>query len=518
MISMNLKELLTFLNICFFEVYGRRRRFLFVDSSGISVKAAWFSYVVKYSMMQSGDSCNQLFGALLLSRASGLNEVYFYEESSRLLVGFLVCRLFGAVDGVVGGVSCCYRKRMYLHQAVKLLKEWANEAYFGFFWSERCKSTFSHCCLHGVESILLSCGVLAKGDCAFLAQLISNVVIQKKNIYFLTSDAHMLEVSQCLLSSVETQLSEAYVEDGVFISVNLPIESRMLLEGDCREGGILLFSCSLEMRGAVLEDFLTLVGSIGVSFLGSQRLMCCELKELLFDMGIVSLERLSLCVCDAIQHATGATPFHTEHEFCAWAEYAGSAKRGFFKVGMVRRATLSREGGLWIYGKNSVATIVIPVGDPITKLALLEVCEKAAQYAYEVYSGSMYTNGGVVGICCLFLAEYIWRRLPRHGSQNAYLRHFAGAIHAVLVSHAICLNPSLVEPPATYVQEVEKIAEDHAKLMSSMSYANSVVGQYRSCRSYVSSGHMVDCEEFRRSVRAVELALDCVSLISKLKL
>ncbi|RNF02497.1 hypothetical protein TraAM80_06394 [Trypanosoma rangeli] len=286
-----------------------------------------------------------------------------------------------------------------------------------------------------VESILKTTQTLDERCCSDFAQLFVVMALQGKKLFFVPSIGHSDLVYGVSAYSGEFPYARLVFDHAILLPASLSLEAQLLLlDSHDRRGSIILFSCSLLIEDSELESFVDLLRSLHISFLASQRILCQTLKETLFEMDIVPLERLSLTHSSVVQAVTGAIPFHSLCEFVVWMKSAETGNVSMH-VGEVEKVVTLNDGRIWIYGNGNIATVVVPIRNPFAVNAIIRDCEHASHVACAILRGFAGQDLDSTGVYGTFFAEYLYHCYLLHCDKNKYHREIVDVLRFTLLSH-----------------------------------------------------------------------------------
>ncbi|CCD17061.1 unnamed protein product, partial [Trypanosoma congolense IL3000] len=388
------------------KIYGEGKGLFSHCSDSITCNPDGVMQLIRRLMEKDLPQIGYRPGATLCTLVVELASQYGDGEPSGLFVALMLCRLYSTLGGQTSTRDMPFLARRCAEHSLEVIKRWVSDGYEVLGTSNSWCPLRKKGVFQAVKLLFTRSGLLSEAHSIALAQIISQAALEERRIFFTLCNVHKLGAQQNLSPYAMNRDSGFGVEKGIFLSLQLPIEAQLLLATGRCSGSVLLFSCSLDIGGTRLQTFTNLLKSIQPDFVVSQRLLGPDLKEKLFDMGIVPLERLSLQFCGALQMVTGATPFHTEHEFRMWASsFIVQSKVTDNKLGAIQRVVLCSDQCMWVYGKDIVITVVLPGDDPVSQCTLMEVCERAARYASNSFVSSPEFKPSSVGVGEAFLAE-----------------------------------------------------------------------------------------------------------------
>ncbi|KAG8342967.1 hypothetical protein TRVL_06200 [Trypanosoma vivax] len=287
--------------------------------------------------------------------------------------------------------------------------------------------------------------------------------VRGRKIFFTSFNSHARSVDRCLLSSVPGAEEFSVIDNGVLLPVALCLEARMLLYSSklwC--GDIVLFSCSLELKEEELQSFIVLLKDRNIRFVASQRLLCDDLKESLFDLNIIPLERLSLEQSGVVESVTGAISFHSTNEFILWARTCATSPSNSDFIGTVTKILVENSNNIWMFGKHNVATVIVPVTDPCTTKKVIDTCERAVYFVARSTKHHVF-QPLLFGVCVVFLAEYIHHRFLMCENKNIYLESFVRVIYSNLHNCAQRVENVVNKFGIMSLEEIRQAAIEAAK-------------------------------------------------------
>ncbi|KEG10406.1 hypothetical protein DQ04_03751090 [Trypanosoma grayi] len=517
---MEVNDLLSLVEQCYEKLYRKKRTLFVYDSSNFCSSPskaldAIRSYGMKSDVQTTegfrSATCGILFGEVVTKSP--------FSESSVLLIALLSCRLFAYLRLFCNGGKLYFLDNRAVAHSLAVLKQWVADILAVpkvLRMGDRCVQVSI---VRVVESVLSTNGLLTEECSAGLARILVMAALQNKRLYFFPNDIHREELFHCFTSSRGRLSDPSVLESVVLLPSSLALEAQLLLLDTNGQGGsILLFSCSLQMEGNALNTFVNLLRCLDVGFVASQRVLSCALKEALFDIGVVPLERLSLKYSAVVQVATGATPFHSLQEFLAWMQHTGSADPDSdAHIGKVQKIVVSDNDLVWLHGKEDVATVLVPVEDPVVHDVITKRCEQALQLARVALRGSSIQNPESLGACEVFFAEYLHHRFLLHEEKNVYLQDLVHVLRFTLLSHAsyagcttkefshinfIELVANVVEGNSSYCRR----REDNTRTRDTECVAPSADESDRRCS-----------EELGRCAEVIRMAIDRVALLFRVK-
>ncbi|ORC87135.1 uncharacterized protein TM35_000231060 [Trypanosoma theileri] len=369
------------------------------------------------------------------------------KEASNFLVVLLSCRLFSTLRNLCNELKPSLITRRIMVHALSCVKHWINEAFVFLNVSPLRELAHELSILQVMESILSENNLLIKKCCSSLARYLVTATLQQKKLFFLAIDPHGEKIDSCFGLYRKYLDEPLIVDNAVLICISLSIEAKLLLFNSNNHGGnLLLFSCSLKIRGKELETFLSLLQTLNIVFVASQRLLDTEVKESLFDLGIVPLERLSLNYTHMVELVTGATPFHSFSEFLLSMNSGDMGIRNTrILLGFVQKVSVLDDERIWLYGKKDVATVLIPVYDPVAHSSVVKICEKALHIAHNALSGVIEEKLELLGVSEVFFAQYLHHRYTQHHDKNEFLQAIVYTLRFTLLSNAYLSKLTLCE-------------------------------------------------------------------------
>ncbi|ESL05421.1 hypothetical protein TRSC58_06932 [Trypanosoma rangeli SC58] len=435
---MDCEELILLIEQCY-ERSCRKRRMLCWNFSGLlCTNSAEVIDLIRSSLLSMElPMARGMRVASFSLLVSGTIKGFSVGDPLGILGSLLACRVFSTLRNFLKDEQHSFFLQRNILQAVAEIKQWimcvTNCGSFYQFKSPLEKRST----VQLVESVLRTTQALDERCCfEILAQLFVVMALQQKKLFFVPSIGHSDLIYDVSAYSGEFSDVRLVFDHAILLPVSLSLEAQLLLlDSDDRRGSIILFSCSLLIDDSELELFVDLIRSLHISFLASQRILCPALKETLFEMNIVPLERLSLTHSSVVQAVTGATPFHSLSEFVMWMK---SIETGnvCVHVGEVEKVVTLNDGRIWIYGNGNIATVVVPIRNPFALNAIIRDCEHASHVACAILRGFAGHDLDSTGVYGAFFAEYLHHCYLLHCDKNKYHRKIVDVLRFTLLSHA----------------------------------------------------------------------------------
>ncbi|KAH9588838.1 hypothetical protein LSM04_001014 [Trypanosoma melophagium] len=517
---MDSSKLLSLVEKCYRSMCIRGRA-LFLDESGnLCVSSSEILSAIRDSTMETtretiqGSSVST--SHILLCNPVKLSRI---NESSNFLVVLLSCRLFSTLRHLCNELKPSLITRRNVVHALSHVKQWIDEAVLFSNFSLLRELAHEVSILQLVESILNVNNLLVKRCCSILSRYLVTATLQQKKLFFLPIDAYSENIDYCF-GIYKRHLNEPLIVDNaVLICISLGIEAQLLLLNSNNYGGnLLLFSCSLNIRGRELKTFLSLLQTLHIVFVGSQRILDTRVKEALFDLGIVPLERLSLHYTHMVELMTGATPFHSFFEFVLSMNSGDKGTQNTkVHLGFVQKISVLDDERIWLYGKKDVATVLIPVCDPVAHSSVVKICEKAVHVARDALGGVIEEKLELLGLCEIFFAHYLHHRYMQHQGKNEFLQAIVHILRFTLLSNGYLSKLKLCE---NLHDSFLKLTSELGKSFTLNSTSSDNKPKKGDIMNAIPPFDEMSCEygvPFRQCATALENAIGSVSLLFRIK-